>query len=434
MKKRISITHAFKDGILLILPFGVTLGLVYWGWSLLRSFIPDLSSVIPVFILEQTYINSIVDLLYLLCIILIIFIFGMLASTFLGQFFSFLIDQILMKPTFIRPIYTTFKKITESIFQQDNSDNLTTGISESVMIPYPNEYSQSIAFITSTHARHLLGEEEGDNWITVYVPSAPVVSAGFFLLCKKDKVMPCKLSSGQAMTTVISVGSLQETSTNSPLPKTLDIPQKSNIFRVWFLNGILLLTPISATIAILGWVFNHLYKFTTNISKLLPQILPSSIPDQYYGLIINIIITVILIIIIIIIGLLGESAFGLWIKSLSHKLFNNIPMFNKVYGVVEQITKVFSPDPSKSSTFDKAVLVPFPTQYTYAIGFITGKDSSYITDCTNKNISTVFIPTTPIPTTGWFVLVNTDKLIPLDISTDKAFGIVISGGILTDEK
>ena len=382
MKKKHPITHAFKDGILLLLPFGITLGLVYWAWGLLRTFIPDLSGMLPKFIVEQPHINSILDILYLLCILLIIFIFGMLASTFLGRFFSFLIDGILMKPTFIRPIYTTFKKITESIFQQDNSDPLANGISESVIIPYPNEYSKSIAFITSTHAKHLLGEEEGEKWVTVYVPSAPVVSAGFYLLCKKENVTPCKLTSGQAMTTVISVGAVtmeENTIDGVQPPIVLEIPPKANICRVWFFNGVLLLTPISATIAILGWVFNHLYQFTTNISRLFPHILSTSIPDQYYELIINMIITLILIFIIIIIGLLGESVFGLWVKSLSHKLFNSIPMFNKVYSIVEQITGVFSPDPSKSSTFDRAVLVPFPTKYTYAVGFVTGEDGAYVT-------------------------------------------------------
>ena len=431
VKKKHPITHAFKDGILLLLPFGVTLGLVYWAWGLLRNFIPDLSGMLPRFIVEQPNINSILDIFYLMCVLFIIFIFGMLASTFLGRFFSFLIDGILMKPTFVRPIYTTFKKITESIFQQDSADPLAKGISESVMIPYPNEYSKSIAFVTSTHAKHILGEEEGDKWITVYVPSAPVVSAGFYLLCKKEDVTPCKLTSGQAMTTVISVGAVSMED-DEQTPATLEIPQKANIFRVWFFNGILLLTPISATIAMLGWLFNHLYQFTTNISKLFPHILPASIPDQYYGLIINMIITLILLLIIIIIGLLGESVFGIWVKSISHKLFNSIPMFNKVYSVVEQITGVFSPDPSKSSTFDRAVLVPFPTKYTYAVGFITGEDGAYVTG--TSNTSPVFIPTTPIPTTGWFILVNNDKLIPLDMTTDKAFGLVISGGILTDDE
>ena len=107
-------------------------------------------------------------------------------------------------------------------------------------------------------------------------------------------------------------------------------------------------------------------------------------------------------------------------------------MFNKVYGVVEQITRVFSPDPSKSSTFDRAVLVPFPTKYTYAVGFVTGKNGAYVTG--DSNTSPIFIPTTPIPTTGWFILINNDQIIPLDMTTDKAFGLVISGGILTDDE
>ncbi|MGL5955235.1 MAG: DUF502 domain-containing protein [Brevinema sp.] len=435
MKKKSSPSNIFKDGILLLLPVGMTIVVIYWGWSLLRGFIPDLSLILPRSIIERPHFSQFLDLISLVFFIIIITIFGMLASTFLGKFFLFLFDKILMGPTFIRPIYTTFKKITESIFQKESGSPLSAGISESILIPYPNKESQSIGFITSLHAKHLLGEEEGEKWLTVYVPSAPVVSAGFYLLCRKKDTEPCKLNSGNAMTTIISVGAVRNTSELSPKePIETSKDKYPNFFRIWFINGILLLTPIIATVYILGWIFNYLYTFITNISRLLPNPFSITIPAPYDNIIINIIIFVILLLMIMIIGLLGESAFGIWVKTLSTRLFHSIPMFNKVYGIVEQIIKVFSPDPSKSSTFDKAVLVPYPSDATYAVGFITGTDANYIKSDNAGKYCPVFIPTTPIPTTGWFIIAEVEKIIPLDMPIEKAFALVISAGILTEDE
>ncbi|MGL4677478.1 MAG: DUF502 domain-containing protein [Brevinema sp.] len=435
MKKQFSPSHIFKDGIFLLLPVGLTIGVIYWGWSLLRGFIPDLSIILPKTITEQANFSQFLDLISLLFFISIITIFGMLASTFLGKFFLFLFDKILTGPTFIRPIYTTFKKITESIFKKESDSPLSAGISESILIPYPNKDSQSIGFITSLHAKHLLGEEEGEKWLTVYVPSAPVISAGFYLLCRKEDTTPCKLDSSTAMTTIISVGAIQNSKELSP-SNPIKTPKEKypNFLRIWFINGILLLTPIITTFYILGWIFNYLYTFVTKISQLLPNTLSINIPEPYNNILINIIIFLILIVIIMIIGLLGESTFGIWVKTLSTRIFHSIPMFNKVYSVIEQIVKVFSPDPSKNSTFDQAVLVPYPSDATYAVGFVTGANADYIRSDSDSKYRPVFIPTTPIPTTGWFIISEVEKIIPLDMSIEKAFALVISAGILTEDQ
>lgn len=432
--KHFSFSNMLKDGIFLLLPFGISLGLIYWAWGLMRGFIPDLSIIFPASLIQHPNFSQFLDLIYLFVIMIFIILFGILASTVLGRFFSAIIEKILMKPTFIRPIYTTFKKLAESVFQQNNSDSFAKGISESLLIPYPNKETKSIGFVTSTHAKHFFGEKEGTDWLTVYVPSAPVISAGFYLICRKKDTEPCKLPSGQAMTTIISVGANQS---STPIPTDFspieESSSKKNLFQTWFVNGLLFLTPITATIYILGWIFNQLYIFIARISFLIPEFSSIDIPQPYYNILLNIVIALILLLIIAIIGLLGETAFGIWVKSLSQKIFNSIPMLNKVYSIVEQITKVFSPDPSKSNTFDKAVLIPFPTDATYAIGFITGENSNYLREDGNNYIP-VFVPTTPIPTTGWFMTVEANKLKPLDMPIEQAFGLVISAGIIAEDK
>ncbi len=229
------------------------------------------------------------------------------------------------------------------------------------------------------------------------------------------------------MATIISMGAVQTLSESSDTPIE---EGKPNYIRTWFFNGLLFLIPISATVYLLSLVFNYLYHFITNVSVLFPH-LPLDPP--YDNIALNLIIFVAIIIIIMIIGWIGETAFGLWIKSITLKIFNSIPMFNSVYEVVEQITKMFSPDPSQNQAFDKAVLVPFPTDATYAIGFVTGENADYIKPANGHDFCPVFVPTSPIPTTGWFIMAETSKTIHLDMPLEKAFGLVISAGITTED-
>ncbi|MGL4367298.1 MAG: DUF502 domain-containing protein [Brevinemataceae bacterium] len=431
MKTKNIFSSAFKDGILLILPFGITIGLIVWIWSFLKAYIPNVTIFLPSALTSYKYFSYITDIVSLMIVLFGITFSGMIASTFLGKFFLLLIDRILMAPTFINPLYKTFKKIAELIFQNDPS--VTNTFSKSILVPYPNEYSKSIGFITSNHARHIFNSDEGNNWITVYLPSAPLVSAGFFLLCRKEDTEPCLLKSGNAMSTVISIGVVQhDESANSQLNIEPSTENKVNYLTKSFFNGILILGPLVATISIIAWVAQKLYGILSSVIKVFPPIFTDIIPLHWYDLLFSSVLMIIIILLIILLGLLGESAIGLWFRSISHRLLNAIPMFNSIYNNVNKIIKVFFPDPSQTNKFNQAVLVPYPTEKTLAVGFVTGKDSSQIID-PGHDFVPVFIPTTPIPTTGWFINISKDKIIPLDMSIDKAFALVISSGILVEE-
>jgi len=425
-------SRAIKDGFFLILPLGITIWIINWIWSFLMRFVPNLSIIIPNEWLSHNLYSSIVNLVFLLIVVIVIMFFGLIASTVLGKFFHFLIDKLLMAPTFIRPIYTTFKKVAEVLFQDNTNNSLSKGLSESILVPYPNIYSRSIGFITANHACHIFGKEEGEKWLTVYMPSAPLVSAGFYLICKKEDTSPCLLPSGSAMTAIISVGtSITDEENKITISKKPPTPKKYNI-KVWFFNGLLFLAPVVGTIAILSWIFRYLHKILVGLVNLFPPFFSYNIPQIYYEGLIIISLFIIILFIIMVIGFIGESAFGSWFKSITHKLFNIIPTFNTIYTTIKKITKVFSPDPSKNNKFSQAVLVPYPSEKTYAIGFVTGTDSTHI-DKDGINSIPVFIPTTPIPTTGWFISINKDQIIPLDIPIEKAFALVISSGILAED-
>ncbi len=182
--------------------------------------------------------------------------------------------------------------------------------------------------------------------------------------------------------------------------------KKPNRFRQWFINGILFLLPITATAYALSWAFNIIYRFVRNISRFVPEISISNMPHPYYDIVLNLIIIAILSLIILFIGFIGQSALGTWFRNIVNRIFNSIPMINKVYSIIVQILKVFSPDPSKNNAFDKAVLIPFPTESSYAVAFVTGDSSSYIKTKGGDKDSLVFVPTTPIPTTGFCCILS----------------------------
>lgn len=429
-KKNTKFTRALQDGFLLVLPLGITIGIIYWLWSFVRKFIPDMSYLVPLSWREFPYFNSIVDLGFLLLVFLLIIISGFLGSTFLGKWFNNLIDKFLMSPTVIRPVYATVKKLAELFFKNEDHD-INVNLSESVLVPYPTADSKTIGFVTSDNANHFFGEEDGPNWLTVYLPSSPIISSGFYLTCRKSDVEPCLISSAQALTTVLSAGSIQQDI--APTSLSIQKPVKKNHLQLLFFQGLLFLTPIIGTISIFTWVFNSLYRFIRSFTVLLPVSLQHFIPASYYNAITSILILIIMLLSMALIGFLAESAFGLWIKSLSNRLFNSIPMFNAVYSSVAKIVQAFSSDPSKEMRFNKAVLLPFPNPKALAIGFVTANNSSAIMKNGQEYIP-VFVPTTPIPTTGWFVSVPREQVKFLDMPIEKAFGLVISGGILSSEK
>lgn len=438
-KKSHIVTTAFKEGIFLILPVGLTLWVINWCWNFLKDFVPsNITDFMPSSWNNIPYSIFLFDLMFLSITVMIIVFFGMIASTFLGKFVSHITEKILTAPTLIRPIYQTFKKVSEMIFSRKEDNDISKKLSQPIIVPYPNEKSKSIGFITADNANIFLGKEKGQDWITVYVPSAPLISAGFFLLCRKEDTEKCFLSASQAMTSIISVGTAtaSDAITFKTSEESLEEKQNSkkiNLFRIWFLNGLLFITPVVGTLSILVWVFKYLYLYFTSINNLFSPIFSSEFPIFYQELIINVILLIIMLVVITLLGFIGQTAIGYGMKKVINKIFNSIPMLNYVYNIITKITEMFSPDPSKNQKFNQAVLVPYPTSKTYAIGFITGKNASAIKQSGTDEIP-VFIPTTPIPTTGWFVFAHKDQLIPLEMPIEKAFGLVISAGILSQEE
>ncbi len=127
-------------------------------------------------------------------------------------------------------------------------------------------------------------------------------------------------------------------------------------------------------------------------------------------------------------GFFAQKYLGKKLIFLGEWLLLKIPVLRTVYGATKQVVSAMSL-PSKES-FMSVVLVDFPRVGMKSIGFLSG----YIEDSNGTKYCKVFIPTTPNPTTGFFVILSADEVIKTDINIEDAFKLIISFGILAPNK
>ncbi len=195
-------------------------------------------------------------------------------------------------------------------------------------------------------------------------------------------------------------------------------------FRNAFLTGLLLLAPLVVTlwalasiIDIVGGTFRPIFLFY----------LPEWLRDQpFLSLLWDIIATLIVVLLITTVGYVSRYVFGKYLFSIAERAVQSIPGANAVYNTVKQIMDTFSSQ--KRNLFTKAVLVQFPRAGLHSVGFITNKAQGEPQAKTTDEVWTVFVPTTPNPTTGFLIMLPKRDIIELDMTVGEAMKLIISGG------
>jgi uncharacterized membrane protein len=132
---------------------------------------------------------------------------------------------------------------------------------------------------------------------------------------------------------------------------------------------------------------------------------------------------------ILLIGLMARNIVGRWFLDFGEKLLQAIPLAGSVYKTLKQLLETLLKD--SNGKFRRVILIEYPRRGMWAIGFVTGAMSSEIQSQIARPMLSVFIPTTPNPTTGWYAIVPEDEVINLSMSIEDAFKVVISGGIVS---
>lgn len=208
--------------------------------------------------------------------------------------------------------------------------------------------------------------------------------------------------------------------------------------RNYFITGLLVILPAILTFVILAYLViktNELIlQPITNILMESAKPFLATLPDIYLiylGHIIQILVFILLLVAVTAVGVATKifvfrKSFG----SLEY-LLQRIPMVGKIYISIKQLSHAFLGQ--KTSIFERVVLLEYPRRGIYSLGFVTCKAREEVQDKTKPNMISVFLPTTPNPTSGVFLLVPEDQLTYLDMTVEEGLRLVISGGKVTPD-
>lgn len=191
--------------------------------------------------------------------------------------------------------------------------------------------------------------------------------------------------------------------------------------------GLLVIIPLATTIwltiTVASWVIN----FLTRIPK---QLNPFNEMDPLLLNLMNIAVGLAVpLLCILLMGLMARNIAGRWLLDVGERLLQAIPLAGSVYKTLKQLLQTLLAD--TNGKFRRVILVEYPRRGIWAIAFVTAPIGNEIQTGLTRPMLSVFIPTTPNPTTGWYAIVPEDEVVNLSMSIEDAFKVVISGGIVT---
>ena len=191
--------------------------------------------------------------------------------------------------------------------------------------------------------------------------------------------------------------------------------------RNYFISGLLFWVPLALTVFVVKF-------FLELINNLVPQkYLPEAIfnlDTTIPGSGIILVLIVILITGVLVTNILGRKLVALW-----EKVLNKIPGFRNVYNVLKKVSDtVFN---TSTESFRKAFLIQYPSKGIWVIAFQSGDYRGEAESIIGEKTMNLFVPTTPNPTSGFFVLIAKKDAFELDMSVEEAFKLVISAGVVT---
>ena len=191
--------------------------------------------------------------------------------------------------------------------------------------------------------------------------------------------------------------------------------------RKYFITGLLILVPLAITL----WVLNLVVGTLDQSLLLVPE---QYRPKELFGFDIPGLGTILTIVIVFLTGLLTNNLVGNYVVKLWEKLLQRIPIVNSLYSSVKQVSDtLFS---SSGNAFRKAVLVPYPHQNSWTIAFLTGVPGGDAANHLVGDYVSVYVPTTPNPTSGFFLMMKRSDVVELDMSVDAALKYIVSMGVV----
>ena len=192
--------------------------------------------------------------------------------------------------------------------------------------------------------------------------------------------------------------------------------------RKWLLAGLLVIVPVAITLAVLRWVIDTL----DQTLLILPQ---AWHPDRVFGLHIPGLGVLLTLAILLVVGATTSNIVGKKLVVLGDRIVSRIPVVRSIYSSVKQVSDTLFSE--SGNAFRTAVLVQWPRADVWTIGFVTGAPGGDVVNYLHgEEFLSVYVPTTPNPTGGYFVMLRKSDCIELKMSVDEALKYVVSMGVV----
>ena len=193
----------------------------------------------------------------------------------------------------------------------------------------------------------------------------------------------------------------------------------------YFITGLLIWIPLAITI----WVLKLVVDVLDQSLLLMPTALQT---ENWLGVHIPGLGAILTVLIVFLTGVFATNFFGAQLVELWHEILHRIPVVNSIYSSVKQISDtLFS---SSGQAFRKALLVQWPREGMWTIAFLTGTPGGGVAEHLPAETIAVYVPTTPNPTGGYFIIVERRHVIELEMSVDQALKYIISMGVVPPQK
>jgi uncharacterized membrane protein len=188
-----------------------------------------------------------------------------------------------------------------------------------------------------------------------------------------------------------------------------------------FLTGLLVLVPLAITLWVLGLIIGTMDQTLT----LLPE---SWQPERLFGFHLPGIGAVLTLAFIFIVGLLTQNFIGQKLVKWWELVLGHIPVVGPIYTSVKQVSDTLLS--SSGNAFRKALLIEYPRRGSYTIAFLTGIPGGDVANHLQEDHVSVYVPTTPNPTSGFFLIVPKSETVELDMTVDAALKYIVSMGVV----
>ncbi|MCX5921965.1 MAG: DUF502 domain-containing protein [Candidatus Dependentiae bacterium] len=197
------------------------------------------------------------------------------------------------------------------------------------------------------------------------------------------------------------------------------------LYTIWslFLNGLFAILPLTLTVALFKFSLGLLKKWLDPINSAIEQTCLGHIPHSE------------ILLVIFFIFLVGAILKIFILRRVVHgfeELIFRIPLIRPVYSGIKQLVSAFNLQEDKAA-FKQVVLIEFPRKGLYSIGFLTGELPAELAPAPGRYFN-IFVPTTPNPTTGYYIIIPEEQIMQIDLTRHEAMALVISGGIILPDQ